>query len=140
MYKLENMNKALDTMREIIELHNKKTNDYVSVKIPYDALTDSIVCRFKYSVNLFFNVLHMYLVDFEKVNVQSDDFRATVRCIVEIGFCSEDEGLVLMDMISARNKVPEMYQQSIAQELVNRALQFYEQMHTIVQKVQENIT
>jgi nucleotidyltransferase substrate binding protein (TIGR01987 family) len=110
----------------------KKIQPNGEENIVYTVARDSIIQRFKFSVELFWKYIRLYLEDQENVAVDINTPRAVIRTACQARIISEDQAVLCMSMIESRNLTSHIYEEEIAEQLSKDIPRYYELMKKII--------
>lgn len=135
MEKIKNQyNTAIQTLQTL-----KKSIDLVQAKnIPekyYSGLCDSKIQRFKYSIDNFWKFLKVYLSNVLQITIEATSPRAIIREALNANVITSQEFELLMKGIIRRNERSHAYNKELASEILKQIPQFYDAMHTIINKI-----
>lgn len=136
--KIEVMNKALAALKESLEVQQKYQREEKKDALMLRITRNSTVQCFEFSFDLFWKLLKFYLEDIEKITVTPSP-RILIRECVKIRMFTEEEGIKAMDMLDDRNMTSHIYREAIAMEISEKIPSSYVFMHTIVQRLKEQI-
>lgn len=97
-------------------------------EVIYRAASDSMIQRFEFSVELFWEYLRLYLEEHEKLEVEVNTPRAVIRTACQARIISEDQAAQCFAMIASRNLTSHIYKEEIAEQLVCDIPEYYELM------------
>ncbi len=130
---LERYEKLLKRLAEfdkaIQALDTDKGNAYIG---------DAIILRFEYAFDMFAQCLNDYLREVIQISKKVYGHKAVMRTCCEMMLCTEDETLLLFDMLEQRLLITDMHQKAVAQKLISLALQYGKIMHIIADRMKIN--
>lgn len=124
---MEKLNVKYATLSKAIESFKRAIDDINIAKqehkpygsIPYNdliqALRDSLIQRFEYSVDLSWKYLKDYLEIIHKVVPEVRSPKNIIRESAKLGILSEEEAQTAIDMIESRNLTSHIYREEIAE-------------------------
>ncbi len=131
------VNKALTTLKKsflVIKKAKKlKDDDFIM------AAEDSTIQRFEYCYDSFWKFLKRYLeirYTLEQVNNPRNTFR---ECVLK-GVCSEDDGLILINMIGDRNETSHNYDIDEVRAILPAISGYYDCMETILKRLSTDLS
>lgn len=139
MKRLNTFSKVLQLLGDSIQLHNSyKEKDIFEIdKGVVLGLRDSMIQRFKYSTDLFWKVLKVYLEEVEKVSLPTYSPRSIIRKSVGIKLITEDEGKACLEMIKSRNQTSHIYHEQIAVNIAHKIPKYFDLLKVIVERLEK---
>lgn len=125
----ETLNKALKSL-EIPLKKLKKTPDEETYKM----IRDSLIKRFEYSYEVFWQFLKQLLED--KYDAKIVGTRDIFRQALKNGLITESELSVLFDMVLDRNETVHTYHEKIAEAITNDIPAYFETMKVISKRLE----
>lgn len=122
---------TLSTLKNVLDKFESNTipKEYIM------EIRDSIIRRFKYSIDTFWKFLKIYLQDHLKITLELTSPQAIIREALTANLLSEQDSHILIDCIASYNKIPHTYNESLAQEVVNNIPEYYQVMYKILQNI-----
>lgn len=122
---------TLSTLKNVLDKFESNTisKEYIM------EIQDSVIRRFKYSIDTFWKFLKIYLQDHLKITLESTSPRTIIKKALTANLLSEQDSHILIDCIASYNKIPHAYNESLAQEVVNNIPEYYKIMHKILQNI-----
>lgn len=102
-------------------------------------MRESMIQRFEYTTDMFWKVLKVYLVDFEKWGDVASSPRGVMRNAVEAKTVTEDEAELCIKMVNARNETSHIYLEDVAEEIAREIPALYTLSHAIIERLKENV-
>lgn len=121
---------TLSTLHEAMELIEDPTHIEL-----YKSLRDSAIQRFEYSIDTFWKFLKIYLQDKESAAVDSASPREILRTAFNANLLQEKELNLLLEGIVDRNLTSHMYNEVLAQDLLDRIPVYYATMKQVVDRI-----
>lgn len=117
-----------------IQMHMQHSN---SIEQEYRAHRDSVIKRFEYSLDTLWKYLKFYLETI--IGIIHNSPKPIFRECQRNNILSEQETLLSMDMVNARNETFHMYREEIAEQLITKIPEYYDLMKTILARVNPHI-
>lgn len=130
---LKTLEKALLGLKDI-EARGPHFNPKIDYQDQYRTNRDSVVQRFKYSIDLFWKYLKTYLENAD-VSMQIKIPSEVIRQAFSIGLINEDEASKILDMIKSRNMTSHIYVEEIAEQLAAAIPGYYGVLETISRRL-----
>lgn len=127
------LQKALGNIHEATSFRNQYKNSAVEMHFRHS----EIQC-FELSLIVLWQFFTDYLDSVHLVRVNFDAPDAIFQAAFRIGIMSEAEHQHLLEMIQARNLIPDTYQEEIAEQLSAQIPGYYTTMKTIVDRIKIN--
>lgn len=133
--------KILDIGIRLFNKYEKTFNEQHSEENEqlFTSMRDSLIHRFKYNTNLFWETTNVYLITIEKMNVPLQTPRGIIREAVTAGLFSEEEGIECMNMVEARNKTSHTYHEEIADKIAHVIPTYYELIKKLTDRIHSNL-
>ncbi len=145
--KEKSMMQALHRLNESIVSYQSAENltefpaDYQKVFEDRDtllrSLRDSMIQRFEFCVDLFWKYLKWYLIDVEKVTLNINSPKATIRALCNVRLITERQAEQAMYMVDHRNLTSHIYKEEVAQMVSDSIPDHYKLLKNIVAIVLE---
>lgn len=141
MIRYETVKKAENTFQKAfddlhITLEQNKPYGSISHEDMVQAMEDSLIQRFEYSIDLLWKYIKEYLEFVHKIIPEVRSPKNIIRESVKIGLLSEDEGEKAIDMIESRNLTSHIYRKEIAIMLIAKMPEFLKLYQTIVGRLE----
>lgn len=104
--------------------------------IVYTVARDSIIQRFKFSIELFWKYLRLYLEEQEKMRIEANTPRSVIRTACQARIINEEQATLCIAMIASRNLTSHIYKEDIAEQLAHDIPAYYELMKQLAQKLE----
>lgn len=127
--RLENLNKVLFRLEESLKIFKEKEKD----DLLYALIRDSVIQRFEMTVDIFWKSLKDYLENKFKITISSP--RGVFKECFSLKVIDLKEYEVLEDMIDDRNNTTHDYDESMAEEIVTKAYDYYKLMFLISRRL-----
>ena len=131
---MEHVEKRLKNLSYALQRFNESLTKFKSKTIAIDPelhnqIRDSVIKRFEFSVDLFWKCLKDHLKFTHGIDVASP--KSTLKECLRQKLISEQELELLTAMIDDRNNTSHCYEESIIQEIAQRAYQYYKIMFEV---------
>lgn len=130
-YRYNQIVKALDTMKESLELITENVDKGV-----HRAYQDSVIQRFKYTTDIFWKFLKLLLQKKGGIDIQINAPRGILQEAYNIKLLSQEQYNIFTDAITDRNSTSHTYNEEIAEEIVSRLPRYYENMRKFLDTIQ----
>ncbi|MEI7580335.1 MAG: nucleotidyltransferase substrate binding protein [bacterium] len=137
------MERMLHTLEESTTLYANKTKVFSTHEQDDKVLniySDSVIKRFEYCVNNFWELLKTYLKNTKGLHNTKRRPQFVAHKAATYGLLSKEESCQFITMIEQRNKIPCTYKQEIADEIARFAPQGLVFMKTILARLQNHYT
>lgn len=95
-------------------------------------IRDAAIQRFEYTFESLWKFLKEYLK--EKEGIISNSPKNCFRAIFSLGFLTEEETVLCLDMTDKRNETSHTYKEEVAQIIYSKISEYYSLMNTLLQK------
>ncbi len=111
MEKLKSFEKALDSLKEVINLEYS------------DIVRDSVIKRFEYTFDLAWKSIKQFLLEIHGIRCNSP--KQCIRKFFQLEYLNEKETETALKMVDSRNSVVHIYLESLANEIYNKITKDY---------------
>ena len=101
------------------------------------ATEDSVIQRFEYCFDMFWKFLSLYIATTFDIR-DAKTPRKVFYVLVKEGLCSEEDGDILVTMVSDKNVASHGHTVELSREILPRVNRYYELMQSIVEKLSED--
>lgn len=130
--KYSDAQKSLNTLENILELSVSNYDELDSVII-----RDASIQRFEYTFEAVWKFLKEYLK--EKEGIISNSPKACFKEIFSLGFLTEDEAELCLEMTDRRNDTFHTYKEEVAQVIYNNLKKYFLLMKDLIGKFEDKI-
>jgi nucleotidyltransferase substrate binding protein (TIGR01987 family) len=134
--KHESMQKALATLKEVLESVNVLTQCGVG----YDVIRDSIIKRFEYCIDSFWKFLKIYLEEIQKIDVKLASPREILRLSLQDDVVTKAEYEILIYAVTDRNLTSHTYNQDLANKISSQVPLYFATMKSIMDRLEIDLS
>ena len=102
----------------------------------YEFFKESLIQRFKYTIDTFWKYLKLYMQDYQKLIVDVASPRGVFRTAAEAKLISRQELDQLLDAATDRNLSSHAYDEDVAQEVVERIPKHFAIIKTVFERIE----
>lgn len=99
-------------------------------------MRDGMIQRFEYCIDNFWKFLKIYLETVKKISITLPSPREILRLALDSILITDDEHIILIRAISARNLTSHTYNEELAAEIQKNLLSYYITMQAILNRLQ----
>lgn len=130
--KYKDAQKALSTLENVLELpvSNYKELDSIVIR-------DASIQRFEYTFEAVWKFLKEYLK--EKEGIISNSPKACFKEIFSLGFLTEEEAELCLEMTDRRNDISHTYKEGVAQVIYSKLKKYFLVMKNLIEKFEDSM-
>lgn len=122
---------ALETLKKALKSFDEQDVNNESV---YETYRDSLIKRFEYSMDTFWKYLREHLEKKQGILFSKLTPNQIFRECLSVGLVDQDKFKILLKMTEDRNNTSHAYNEIMAEIISDRASDYYELMHEIVER------
>lgn len=121
---------TLSTLEDALNLIQESTSDRF-----YQALRDSLIQRFEYTIDTLWKYLKIYVQEVHKLDITVSSPRAILREALVSGIIYQKEYDQLMDCVTDRNLTSHSYNAELAEQLAQHIPRYYKIMRELSERI-----